>query len=132
MMAKRGGRWCGRMNTPNASHASLHLQRWAERLSYAVVPSVLEVRKSNTSSSDLTMANELRQCDLCGSTENVRDYALTIDGVSLETASRLCQAHGENLLWRCSIVIGSLRQPIGDVFIRRTRNHEPSQQDPKG
>jgi hypothetical protein len=63
------------------------------------------------------MANP--RCQICNSTNSVKQYAVTIDGEPLRLAPWLCQEHGEAFVLRHGILLGCLDRPIAEVFIMK-------------
>lgn len=59
----------------------------------------------------------MEKCDVCGATEHLRRFALTIDGEPLRMQPLLCIDHGDKLTLRVGAVIGSLCAPIEEVFV---------------
>lgn len=56
------------------------------------------------------------KCQFCDG-EAAGLYAVTIDGVPLHLQPRLCVEHGERLILRFGVVIGSLNKPVHHVFV---------------
>lgn len=55
-------------------------------------------------------------CAVCGSTDGVRRYAVTVEGEALHLAPDLCTDHGTRLLLRFGSVIATLDRPMEDIF----------------
>lgn len=47
-------------------------------------------------------------CTICGSTEGVRHFALTVDGTPLDVQPDLCQLHGDAFLIRSGALLGDM------------------------
>lgn len=61
--------------------------------------------------------SDAAKCEVCGSTDAVQRYAITIDGEPLRLAPQLCQEHGERFIYRHGIVLGTLLRELGAVFL---------------
>jgi hypothetical protein len=53
-------------------------------------------------------------CFVCGSAENIRHFATTVDGEALRMAPFLCGLHGDRYLLSIGIVLATLRNPTVD------------------
>jgi len=58
------------------------------------------------------------QCDLCKSNDEVKQYALTINGEKLQITALLCREHGEHFIHRHGILLTSLTRSIAEVFVK--------------
>lgn len=56
------------------------------------------------------------QCAICGSTDGIKKYAVTVDGEPLELAPWLCKDHGEAFIFGHGILLGCLERSMAGVF----------------
>jgi hypothetical protein len=76
----------------------------------------------NSTRATLAAANELNQrlvkrCSICGSSEGVRRFAVTVDGNELRAVAALCAEHGDAHLLNVGRVLGSLFARVNDPVV---------------
>jgi len=59
----------------------------------------------------------MRRCSICGSSEGVRRFAVTVDEEELRAVALLCAEHGDAHLLNVGRVLGSLFARVGDPVV---------------